>query len=147
MQKIASEYTNPRIGVLGSHSALEIMDGAKDEDFETIVFCQKGRETPYQRFNRIADQIKIVNKFKDMASSANQKLLLDTNTLIVPHRSLTAYLGYDILENKLKVPIFGNRKLFQAEERENKKNQYYFCLLYTSPSPRDRQKSRMPSSA
>ena len=26
---------------------------------------------------------------------------------------------------------------------------YYFtpCLLYTSPSPRDRQKSRMPSSA
>ena len=25
--------------------------------------------------------------------------------------------------------------------------QYKFCLLYTSPSPRDRQKSRMPSSA
>ena len=24
---------------------------------------------------------------------------------------------------------------------------YYNCLLYTSPSPRDRQKSRMPSSA
>ena len=23
----------------------------------------------------------------------------------------------------------------------------YFCLLYTSPSPRDREKSRMPSSA
>ena len=25
--------------------------------------------------------------------------------------------------------------------------QYLTCLLYTSPSPRDRQKSRMPSSA
>src|SRR5665213_1032542 len=24
---------------------------------------------------------------------------------------------------------------------------YIYCLLYTSPSPRDRQKSRMPSSA
>ena len=24
---------------------------------------------------------------------------------------------------------------------------FYSCLLYTSPSPRDRQKSRMPSSA
>ena len=24
---------------------------------------------------------------------------------------------------------------------------FYTCLLYTSPSPRDRQKSRMPSSA
>ena len=27
------------------------------------------------------------------------------------------------------------------------KPQTYICLLYTSPSPRDRQKSRMPSSA
>ena len=26
-------------------------------------------------------------------------------------------------------------------------NNIYDCLLYTSPSPRDRQKSRMPSSA
>ena len=26
-------------------------------------------------------------------------------------------------------------------------NQFLICLLYTSPSPRDRQKSRMPSSA
>ena len=61
--------------VLGSHSALEIMDGAKDEDFETMVFCQKGREVPYQRFNRIADEIKIIKKFKDMASPANQKMM------------------------------------------------------------------------
>ena len=28
-----------------------------------------------------------------------------------------------------------------------KTRQYFNCLLYTSPSPRDRQKSRMPSSA
>ena len=27
------------------------------------------------------------------------------------------------------------------------KIKFHFCLLYTSPSPRDRQKSRMPSSA
>ena len=27
------------------------------------------------------------------------------------------------------------------------KNHYYACLLYTSPSPRDRTRSRMPSSA
>ena len=26
-------------------------------------------------------------------------------------------------------------------------DRYWICLLYTSPSPRDRQKSRMPSSA
>ena len=32
-------------------------------------------------------------------------------------------------------------------ERFNKEGMSYICLLYTSPSPRDRQKSRMPSSA
>ena len=125
IQKIINEYTDLRIGVLGSHSALEIMDGAKDENFETIVFCQKGRETPYQRFSRIANEIKVLKKFSDMSSIKNQKMLRDTNTLVVPHRSLPAYLGYKPIENSFKVPIFGNRALFQAEERNNKKNQYY----------------------
>ena len=36
-------------------------------------------------------------------------------------------------------------KLFVEQSTHNVR--YYFCLLYTSPSPRDRQKSRMPSSA
>lgn len=125
MKKIVSAYSNVRIGVLGSHSALEIMDGAKDEQFNTIVFCQKGRETPYQRFGRIADEIVVLDKFKDIASAKIQRQLRDSNTIIVPHRSLTAYLGYKALEDKFKVPIFGNRKLFRAEERNVEKNQYY----------------------
>ena len=41
--------------------------------------------------------------------------------------------------------IKGNTKLsFKLFELKGKRNS---CLLYTSPSPRDRQKSRMPSSA
>ena len=39
IQKIVNGYNDFRIGVLGSHSALEIMDGAKDEGLDTIVFC------------------------------------------------------------------------------------------------------------
>ena len=125
IKKIVNGYSDVRIGVLGSHSALEIMDGAKDENFETIVYCQKGREGPYQRFNRIADEIVVLKKFKEMTSAKNQKILRDTNTIIVPHRSLTVYLGYETLEKSFKVPIFGNRKLFQAEERNAKRGQYY----------------------
>ena len=34
-----------------------------------------------------------------------------------------------------------------AEKAKEKMDQLKSCLLYTSPSPRDRQKSRMPSSA
>jgi len=125
IKKIVNEYSGVKIGVLGSHSALEVMDGAKDEDLETVVICQKGRETPYKRFGRIADEIVVLNKFKDMISPKMQQKLREENTIIIPHRSLTAYLGYKAIENKFKVPIFGNRALFQAEERANKKNQYY----------------------
>ena len=54
-------------------------------------------------------------------------------------------------------PIFGLKKkdiydaFFVYQERIEKGDleyvHYECCLLYTSPSPRDRQKSRMPSSA
>ncbi len=125
IRKIVSSYSDVKIGVLGSHSALEIMDGAKDEDFQTRVFCQKGREEPYQRFDRIADEITVLDRFKDMASAKYQKELRDSNTIIVPHRSLTVYLGYKTIEDSFRVPIFGNRRLFQAEERTAKKGQYY----------------------
>ena len=33
------------------------------------------------------------------------------------------------------------------EDDQQRQHQFSACLLYTSPSPRDRQKSRMPSSA
>ncbi len=125
VKKIVNNYSDIRIGVLGSHSALEVMDGAKDEGLQTVVICQKGRETPYRRFARIADEVIILDKFKDMLSPKIQKMLRESNTIIVPHRALTAYLGYKPIENSFKVPIFGNRKLFQAEERNYQKNQYY----------------------
>ena len=52
--------------------------------------------------------------------------------------------------NQLKVVDVN--KIQQSGEYENNSlvdrfNRVYSCLLYTSPSPRDRQKSRMPSSA
>ena len=44
----------------------------------------------------------------------------------------TFYLSYSRIRNGLLEPL---------------SVQQYVCLLYTSPSPRDRQKTRMPSSA
>jgi len=136
IKKIVNGYTDLKIGVLGSHSALEVMDGAKDEDIKTIVICQRGRDTPYRRFSRIADEIVVLNKFRDMASQKFQKRFREENTIIVPHRALTAYLGYKTIENNFKVPIFGNRALFQAEERANKKNQYYLLEKARIKHPR-----------
>ena len=44
-----------------------------------------------------------------------------------------------------------DKELFKPKKSQGKEgintDMCYSCLLYTSPSPRDRQKSRMPSSA
>ena len=41
----------------------------------------------------------------------------------------------------------GGRRFIHVPEAQLMQAQRWICLLYTSPSPRDRQKSRMPSSA
>lgn len=123
--ELVKDYDDITIGVLGSHSALEVMDGAKDEDMKTVVVCQKGRETPYKRFGRLADNMIVLNKFSDMLRRDTQSKLRELKTILVPHRALTAYLGYDGIENNLMVPVFGNRSILRAEERTVKRNQYY----------------------
>ena len=49
------------------------------------------------------------------------------------------------LEGVIQLASFHPRFQFDGTEPDDISN--YTCLLYTSPSPRDRQKSRMPSSA
>ena len=43
--------------------------------------------------------------------------------------------------------IAKNQKKLKSMVRQAKLRSYKTCLLYTSPSPRDRTRSRMPSSA
>ena len=57
---------------------------------------------------------------------------------------------YDYIEAKITEGPHLNRNKVQWElewKAQNLFTQSQTCLLYTSPSPRDRQKSRMPSSA
>ncbi len=136
VQKMAAGYSDISIAALGSHSALEIMDGAKDENFRTLVLCQRGRDAPYRRFSRIADDIIMLNKFSDMLLPKVQSRLREESAIIVPHRALTAYLGYEAVENRLRLPLFGNRALFQAEERSHRKNQYYLLQKARIRMPR-----------
>ena len=51
-------------------------------------------------------------------------------------------VAYLILNGELP-----NKKQLKAFEKVEKKERNLSCLLYTSPSPRDRTRSRMPSSA
>ena len=63
-----------------------------------------------------------------------------TGVYITIHKELAYELGNII---RMIFPQFPSELYW----RTFKEAQNWCCLLYTSPSPRDRQKSRMPSSA
>jgi len=127
IEKLLRSYNleNVHIGTLGSHSALDIADGAKDEGFKTVVVCQKGREKPYFMFKRLFDEIIVLEKFSDIVKEEIQEKLRALNTIFVPHRSFTTYVSYEDIENNFKIPLFGNRALLRSEERNAPRNQYY----------------------
>ena len=137
---------NLSICVLGSHSALEICRGARDEGFKTIVVCQRGREKTYTKYyasrRRMGrgvgciDEVIILEKFRDMVRADVQERLRAENAILIPHRSLCVYLGYELLENELRVPLFGNRYLLKVEERDVERNQYYLLEKAGIPHPR-----------
>ncbi|HII17484.1 TPA: formate--phosphoribosylaminoimidazolecarboxamide ligase [Candidatus Woesearchaeota archaeon] len=99
------------IAALGSHSALQILKGAKDEGFATIAICKNGTEKPYESFG-VADKIISVESFKDILDI--QDLLLAENTILIPHASLIAYVGTDRLKD-LRVPYYGNKAILEWE--------------------------------
>jgi 5-formaminoimidazole-4-carboxamide-1-(beta)-D-ribofuranosyl 5'-monophosphate synthetase len=128
LQKIVAGYdpSRIRIGVLGSHSALEIGHGAKQEGFEVVVVCQKGREKTYTKhYRNLFDHVLLLDKFVHIVEEKNQRKLRELNTIFVPNRSFSVYVGYDNIENKFFIPMFGNRYLLRSEERDAPKNQYY----------------------
>jgi 5-formaminoimidazole-4-carboxamide-1-(beta)-D-ribofuranosyl 5'-monophosphate synthetase len=136
-----------RIGVLGSHSALEIASGAKQEGFETVVVCQKGRDKTYTKYYKnVFDHFIMLDKFSQITNGETVKKLAELNTVFVPNRSFSVYAGYEAIETEFAVPLMGNRSLLRTEERNTPKNQLYLLQkagiatpkTFKSPSEIDR---------
>lgn len=128
MQKLVTSYDSKSvtIGVLGSHSAEEVGVSAKLMGFPTVIICQKGREDLYIKYNRfLYDHKVIVNDFSDIINSEIQEKLRELNTIFIPNRSFSVYVGYDNIECKFKIPMYGNRMILRAEERTEERNQYW----------------------
>lgn len=109
------------IGTIGSHSALNIFKGAKDEGLRTVCVCKKDDEIVYRRFP-VTDEIILVKDFGELLDEAVQERLRALNTILIPHGSFNAYLNLDEVTDSLRVPMFGNRQLLQWEiDREKQK--------------------------
>lgn len=105
-----------KIATLGSHTALQILKGAKDEGFETICICQKGRTKPYKSYG-VADQIIEVDKFSDYFEIEQQ--LIDQNAIVIPHGSFVAYIGAEKMNN-VKAMHYGTKGILEWESDRTK---------------------------
>jgi len=135
-----------KIGVVGSHSALDVCDGAVEEGFRTFAVCQKGREKTYTEYFKcerengkvirgMVDEILILDRFKEIMSRGNQGKLVGNNVLFVPNRSFSSYVDIDEIENNFRIPLIGSRNLLRSEEREEKKSYYWLLEKAKLPFP------------
>ncbi len=126
-----------RVGVLGSHSALEIAYGAKQEGLETVVVCEEGREKTYtHHYRNLFDHVILLERFADVVRNENLQKLKRLRTIFVPNRSFSVYVGYKKIEEEFDVPILGNRRMLKIEERNSPKNQHYLLEKAGIPTPR-----------
>jgi 5-formaminoimidazole-4-carboxamide-1-(beta)-D-ribofuranosyl 5'-monophosphate synthetase len=103
--------TDYKIATIGSHSALQILHGAKQEGFSTIAVCEKGREKPYQSY-KVADEILTVKKLADFPGLQDE--LRKKNAILIPHGSFIGPMTTEQIE-QFQVPYFGNRKILRWE--------------------------------
>jgi len=104
-----------KIATLGSHSALQILKGARDEGFSTICICQKDRVPTYKSFG-VADEIIEIEDIKDFFKL--EERLLKENVIIIPHGSFVEYLGHENLK-KMKIMYYGTKEILQWESDRN----------------------------
>lgn len=110
----------PTIATLGSHSALQLLKGAKDEGFNTLLLTIKSRVRVYRRFKFI-DKVIVLEDFSQIVEARIVEELKNLNSIIIPHGSFVEYVGLERVE-ALPLPIFGNKKIFKWEADQYKKS-------------------------
>jgi 5-formaminoimidazole-4-carboxamide-1-(beta)-D-ribofuranosyl 5'-monophosphate synthetase len=148
IQSVLTGYPRPPIiGAIGSHSALDIADGAVEEGFRTLVLAQKGRDRTYSQYYRAhrdadgrltrgsVDEVWTFSKFADVAGPETQQRLREHGVVIVPNRALSSYVPLDTLESSFRVPMVGSRNLLRIEERTERENYYSLLAEAGIPTP------------
>ncbi len=109
-----------RIGTLGSHSALQILKGAHDEGFQTVVISEQGRGRPYESFG-VADSIIEIDSFNNVGTL--EPRIIEQNVILIPHGSFFSAYGLEAL-GKMKAMYFGNKAILPWEEDRTKQREW-----------------------
>jgi 5-formaminoimidazole-4-carboxamide-1-(beta)-D-ribofuranosyl 5'-monophosphate synthetase len=149
VRKIVGEYRGtPTIGTVGSHSAIDVADGAVTEGFTSIVLTQEGRDATYARYFRTVrdaqgnrtrgcvDEVWPYPKFADLATPDAQARMRDRRMVLVPNRAFSSYVPLATIEDDFRVPLVGSRALLRIEERSERDNYYTLLAAAGIPNPR-----------
>ncbi len=136
-----------RVGMTASHSALDICDGAIEEGFPTVAYCQKGREKTYSEYFKtvrnqsgrvtrgMVDKAIVLDRFDEVLEPSFQQGMRDRNVVYIPNRSFTSYCGMSKIENDFRVPMFGSRNMLRMEERTEDQDYYWILDKAGLPYP------------
>ena len=96
---------NITIGVVASHSSLQILHGARSEGFRTLgIAVGENRRRFYQAFpGAEPDEWLMLDNYLEMMDHA--EWFRERNVVIIPHGSLVEYLGSANFR-ELQVPTF-----------------------------------------
>ncbi len=121
------------VATLGSHCALQVLKGAKDEGFKTILVCEKKREKLYRRFKFI-DELIIVEKFSDILNQEIQDKLKQQDAILIPHGTLIAQMSSEEIES-INTPVFGNKWILRWESDREMKEKLMREAALPMPKP------------
>ena len=107
------------IATLGSHCALQLLKGAKDEGFKTLLICEKKRQSLYKRFKFI-DELVLVDSFSEVIEERCNSIFQKNDSILIPHGTLIAQMSSEQIES-IKTPIFGNKNILRWESDRNLK--------------------------
>ena len=142
------DLSKAKVGMVASHSALDVCDGAVEEGFRTVGVCQEGREKTYSKYFRCqrdesgkamrgaVDECWVLRKFKEMMAPEFQERLRRENVLFVPNRSFTSYIDLHDIEEEFAVPLVGSRDLLRSEERGEERDYYWLLEKAGLPYPK-----------
>lgn len=112
--------TDLTICTLASHSALQIMKGARDEGIKNIAVAEKRNLKAYQSFG-VCDEIITLDSFKELLSVEDE--LASKNAVLIPHGSLVNALSQDQIDS-LKINYYGNRNILKYEADRLKQREW-----------------------